>query len=386
MGRLHFLTSGESHGKCLLSVLDGIPAGLALPQDRLDGELARRQMGHGRGGRMKIETDRVQIQAGLRNGFTIGGPLGLLIENKDFKINELPVVTRPRPGHADLTGAIKFGRRDIRDILERASARETASRVAIGAVCKLFLEQFGIGIISHVTAIGDVRAANDKLSGMDFDAVVKAQAASPVRCADKTASDKMVKAIDDAQAAKDTLGGVYEIRVRNLPVGLGSYTQWDRKLDGRLAQAILSIQAHKAVELGDGTQGAAQRGSAVHDELFYDRNKSREGSGLKFFRKTNRAGGIEGGMTNGEDLVLRAFMKPISTLMKPLASVDIQSKEAFLATVERSDTCAVPAAGIVGEAAVAFVLADAFLEKFGGDGMDEIKRVHKAYAEQVSSF
>ncbi len=386
MGRLHFLTSGESHGKCLLSVLDGIPAGLALPQDRLDAELARRQMGHGRGGRMKIETDSVQIHAGLRNGLTIGGPLGLLIENKDFKINELPAVTRPRPGHADLTGAIKFGRRDIRDILERASARETASRVAIGAVCKLFLEQFGIGIISHVTAIGAVRAASDKVAAMGFDAIAKAQAASPVRCADKAASDKMVKAIDEAQAAKDTLGGVYEIRVRHLPVGLGSYTQWDRKLDGRLAQAILSIQAHKAVELGDGTQGAAQRGSAVHDELFYDTNKPREGSGLKFFRKTNRAGGIEGGMTNGEELVLRAFMKPISTLMKPLASVDIQSKEAFLATVERSDTCAVPAAGIVGEAAVAFVLADAFLEKFGGDGMDEIKRVHKAYAEQVSSF
>lgn len=380
---LKFLTSGESHGKCLISVLDGIPAGLTLKEERVNEELARRQLGHGRGGRMKIETDRVQIHAGLRNQVTLGGPLGLVIDNKDFKINELPAVTRPRPGHADLTGAIKFLRSDMRDILERASARETASRVAVGAICKIFLEAFDIHIISHVVEIGDV-AAN--ANGISFDEIVKRQAESSVRCADPEASAKMVQRIDEAQAAKDTLGGVYEVRVRNLPVGLGSYTQWDRKIDGRLAQAILSIQAHKAVEMGDGTRGARQRGSEVHDEIFYDKDKPNKGSGSRFFRKTNRAGGIEGGMTNGEELVLRAYMKPISTLMKPLASVDIKTKEPFLATVERSDTCAVPAAGIVGEAAVAFVLADAFLEKFGGDSIPEIKKYHQTYLDQVSKF
>ncbi len=383
MTRLRFLTSGESHGKCLISVLDGLPAGLTINEERVNQELARRQMGHGRGGRMKIETDRAQIHAGLRNGITIGGPLGILIENKDFKINELPAVTRPRPGHADLTGAIKFGREDIRDVLERASARETASRVAIGAICKIFLAEFGIELVSHVVEIADVCAKTQNLS---FDEIVKKEAASPVRCADSQASEKMVQKIDEAQKAKDTVGGVYEVRVKNLPIGLGSYTQWDRKLDGRLAQAILSIQAHKAVELGDGTQGARQFGSKVHDEIFYDKGKPQKGSGSRFFRKTNRAGGIEGGMSNGEELVLRAFMKPISTLMKPLSSVDIKTKETFLATVERSDTCAVPAAGIVGEAAVAFVLADAFLEKFGGDSLAEIKRVHQAYLKQVSEF
>lgn len=380
---LKFLTSGESHGKCLISVLDGVPAGLDIKEERVNQELARRQMGHGRGGRMKIESDRVQIHAGLRNNVTIGGPLGLMIENKDFKINELPVVTRPRPGHADLTGAIKFGRSDIRDVLERASARETASRVAVGAICKIFLEEFGIDIVSHVVGIADVNTDTD---GISFDEIIERQAESPVRCADPKASQKMVQRIDEAQAAKDTVGGVYEVRVRNLPIGLGSYTQWDRKLDGRLAQAILSIQAHKAVEMGDGTRGVRQRGSEVHDEIFYDKSRPSKGSGSRFFRKTNRAGGIEGGMTNGEELIVRAFMKPISTLMRPLASVDIKTKEPFLATVERSDTCAVPAAGIVGEAAVAFVLADAFLEKFGGDSIGEIKRVHQAYLKQVSEF
>ncbi len=383
MSSLRFLTSGESHGKCLLSVLDGIPAGLTLQEDKINLDLARRQGGHGRGGRMKIETDRVQIQAGIRNNITIGGPLGILIENKDFKINELPAVTRPRPGHADLAGAIKFLRGDMRDILERASARETTSRVAIGAICKIFLEAFEIEMVSHVVEIGDVRA---NVEGLSFDDIAKRESQSPVRCADSAASAKMVKGIDAAKEARDTLGGVYEVRVRNLPVGLGSYTQWDRKLDGRLAQAILSIQAHKAVEVGDGTWGARQRGSEVHDEIFYDKTKAKKGSGMRFFRKTNRAGGVEGGMTNGEELIVRAFMKPISTLMKPLASVDIKTKEAFLAAVERSDTCAVPAAGVVGEAAVAFVLADAMLEKFGGDSMDEIKRNHSSYVEQVKEF
>ncbi len=380
---LRFLTSGESHGKCLVGILDGMPAGLAVAAARIDEELARRQQGYGRGGRMQIESDRVQILSGLRKGQTIGSPLALCIENKDFIIDELPVATCPRPGHADLAGILKYGRGDIRDILERASARETAARVAVGAVCKILLEEFEIDIVSHVTAIGDVRAA---AGGLLFDQVKARAAKSPVRCADAKASGKMMALIDSVKDARDTLGGVWEVRVRNLPAGLGSHVQWDRRLCGRLAQAVLSIPAHKAVEVGDGIVDAGLRGSEVHDEIFYDRGGARRGSGLGFFRKTNRAGGIEGGMTNGEDLIVRGFMKPIATLLKPLASVDLRTKRAARAGVERSDVCAVPAAGVVGEAVAAFVLAEAFLEKFGGDSMPETKRNYQSYMKQVSEL
>ncbi len=373
---LRYLTSGESHGKCLVATLEGMPAGLGLNETAINADLARRQVGFGRGGRMQIEKDAVEILSGVKDSQTLGSPIALLIQNKDFKINELPKVTKPRPGHADLTGALKYAHRDIRNVLERSSARETAARVAVGAVCKRFLSEFNIRIISHVIRIGEVEANTEKLS---FDEIQKRAENSQVRCADPEAEKRMVEAITRAKEEKDTLGGVYEVIATGVPVGLGSYVHYDRKLDARLGRAILSIQAMKAVEIGDGVAGSRKRGSEVHDAIYHDKKKG-------FHRGTNRSGGIEGGMSSGEPIFLRAYMKPISTLLNPLPSVDIATKEPVKATVERSDVCTVPAAGVIGEAVVAFEIANAFLEKFGGDSIPEIKRNVQGYLKQIAEF
>ena len=373
---LRYLTSGESHGKCLVATLEGMPSGLKVEEAFINAELSRRQTGFGRGGRMQIEQDRIEILSGVKDGLTMGSPIALMIQNKDFKINELPKVTQPRPGHADLTGALKYAHRDIRNVLERASARETAARVAVGAFCKIFLKEFGIDFASHVIRIGSVEANPEKLS---FEEIRKNAESSEVRCADPVASKKMVEEITRAKEAKDTLGGVFEVMVVGVPVGLGSFVHYDRKLDARLGRAILSIQAMKAVEIGDGVAGSRKRGSDVHDAIYYDSKKG-------FHRGTNRSGGIEGGMSSGEPIILRAYMKPISTLLNPLPSVDIVTKKAVKATIERSDVCTVPAAGVIGEAVVAFEIADCFREKFGGDSMAEIQRNYAGYLKQIKEF
>ena len=383
---LRFLTSGESHGKGMLAILEGIPAGLSLSREQIDSELAARQSGYGRGDRMKIERDSVEVVSGLRGGVTIGSPITLLIGNKDWKnwrdvmdpwqvkdASRKAAVTRPRPGHADLAGALKYGHADVRNVLERASARETAARVAVGAVCKAFLAEFGIEIVSHVVALGGVKA---KISKMSVKRIKEASEKSAMRCADKEAERKMIDAIDRAKELGDSLGGIVEVRAIGVPVGLGSYSQWDRKLEARLAAAVMSIQAIKGVEIGLGFAAADRRGSQVHDEIMYDEKRG-------FYRKTNRAGGIEGGVTNGEDVIVKAAMKPIPTLRHPLSSVDIVTKEPFAASVERSDIVAVPAASVVAGAAVAFVLADAVLEKFGGDSLEETHRSYEQYIAQV---
>jgi len=347
---LKYLTAGESHGKCLVGILEGMPAGLKVDKRQIDAELTRRQKGYGRGARMKIEKDKVQIVSGLRKAKTIGSPIALLIENKDYKIDSLPSVVCPRPGHADLAGALKYNTKDIRDILERASARETAMRVAIGAICKMLLANFKIKISSKVLRIGK--------------ACTQAQ---------------MMTEIAKAKQAGDSLGGIFEIIATNLPAGLGSYVDWQRRLDTRVAQALMSIPAIKGVEIGAGFLGASQRGSEVHDAIFYTKSKG-------FFRKTNRAGGLEGGMSNGEPLVLRCAMKPIATLKNPLSSVNIRSKCPTEAGIERADVCAVSAAGVVGEAMLSFCLAESLLEKFGGDSLSETKRNHEGYLKQIKKF
>ncbi len=373
---LRFLTSGESHGKCLVVILEGMVAGLEIKEEEINFELARRQEGYGRGGRMTIEKDQVEILSGVRSQRTLGGPIALMVPNKDFKINELPVVKRPRPGHADLVGVLKYGREDARDILERASARETTVRVAAGAVSRIFLREFGVDLISHVVAIGGVKADTEKLN---FDAIKKGSMHSPMHCADKAATKKMMERVDEARKAKDTIGGIFEVIVEGLPVGLGSFVHYDRRLSAKLCAALMSIQAVKGVEIGLGFKVAELLGKEVHDEIFHDKNKG-------FYRKTNRAGGIEGGITNGENLVLRAATKPYATLMSPLQSVNIESKEKELATIERSDVTAVPACGVVGEAMVAFELANAFLEKFGGDSLKETRRNYEGYLKQVEEY
>jgi len=373
---LRFLTSGESHGKCLVAILEGMVAGLGVDAQDIDRELARRQEGYGRGGRMTIEKDRAEILSGVRSGRSIGGPIALLVPNRDFKINELPVVKRPRPGHADLVGAMKYGRGDVRDILERASARETTARVAVGAVCKAFLREFGVDLVSHVVAIGGVVAPT---SGMPFGRIKKLSAASPMHCADPEATRRMMARVDEAKLMKDTIGGVFEVVATGVPVGLGSFVHYDRRLSARLCAALMSIQAVKGVEIGMGFGVASRPGREVHDEIFHDRRKG-------FYRRTNRAGGFEGGVTNGEDLVLRAATKPYATLMSPLKSVHIDTKKKEVATVERSDVTAVPACGVVGEAMVAFELALAFLEKFGGDSLKETRRNYDGYLKQVREF
>lgn len=394
MSKLSFSTSGESHGKALTGIIEGIPANLSISSSEIDAELKRRQSGFGRGGRMKIETDHAEILSGVRWGKTLGSPITLLIENKDYKNwlegmsadecagGSIPAVTRPRPGHADLTGAIKYNQQDIRNILERSSARETAARVALGAIAKKFLLEFGIRLGSYVIQIGNQRSAvsSQALTKENlFELFGKAEK-SPVRCPDEDISKKMAELIERTIKEGNSLGGIFEIFATGVPAGLGSHIQWDRKLDGRLAQALMSIQAIKGVEAGAGFEMAGRFGSEVMDEIFYeDANKV-------FYRKTNNAGGIEGGISNGMPIILRAAMKPIPTLKKPLISVDLRTKEPFEAAYERSDTCAVPAASVVGEAMTALVLADAFLEKFGGDSMEETKRNYNSYIEYIENF
>ncbi|HXF91961.1 MAG TPA: chorismate synthase [Nitrospiraceae bacterium] len=385
---LRYLNGGESHGKYLVAVLEGVPAGLPLTPDMINQDLARRQKGYGRGGRMRVEEDQVEFACGVRKGLTIGNPIGLLIANKDWEnwkdvmavepgpIPPEKVVTRPRPGHADLVGAIKYGHRDIRNVLEKASARETAIRVAVGGVAKALLGHFGMRVVSYTVEIGGIAA---KRCDDPIEAYERAEA-SEVRSPDPEAGAKMVEQIRTAKHRGDTLGGVFEVVVTNPPIGLGSYAQWDRRLSARLAMAAMSIQAMKGVEIGMGFEAARRFGSEVHDEIYYDH------TGREFVRKTNNAGGLEGGITNGQPIVLRVAMKPISTLYSPKKSVDIETKEPFDAAVERSDICTVPAAGVVGEAVVAFEMANALIEKFGGDSLEEMKRNFDAYQAYVKAF
>lgn len=388
---LRFLTSGESHGPFLLAVLDGVPAGLDLDAAAVDRDLARRQRGHGRGDRMKIEKDAVRFVGGVRHGRTTGAPVALEIPNRDHAawgdrmspagpVASAPEVTRPRPGHADLAGALKYGLADVRDVLERASARETAARVAAGAVAKRLLAEIGASVVSHVVEIGGIRADAGLLAGLPLDETSRRAEDDPCACADPGASTRMRAAIDAARDAGDTLGGVVEAAAFGLPIGLGSYAQHDRRLDGRLAAAVASIPAVKGVEFGLGFEAARRRGSEVHDAI-----ERRAGGAPPFARPTNRAGGLEGGVTNGEPLVIRAAMKPISTLKKPLASVDLRTGAAAEAAFERSDVCAVPACAVVVEAVVALVLAAAALEKFGGDSVEEFRRNHAAYVAAIAA-
>jgi len=382
-----FTTAGESHGRGLVAVLEGIPAGLPLSAERINVELKRRMGGYGRGARMKIEADQIEWLAGVRAGETLGSPIAMLVWNRDWEhwqdvmapeadapgSERRRQVTRPRPGHADLAGSLKYDRQDARDILERASARETVARVACGAVCKVLLDQFGVEIGSHVVELGGVRAGAGAQHAAPLPARLNQAAdASPVRCLDAAAETEMIARIDAAKAAGDTLGGVVEVIALGLPVGLGSHVSWDAKLDGRLAQALMSIPAVKGVELGLGFEAARRKGSEVHDEIL---------PGLA--RATNRAGGTEGGMTTGEPLVARVAMKPISTLMAPLRTVDLKTGGPAQAQSERSDVTAVPAMGVIAEAMMALVLAQALLEKFGGDALSETKRNFEGYLAQV---
>ena len=381
---LRFTTAGESHGPGLTAIVEGLPAGLELHPRDIDRDLARRQLGHGRGGRMKIEKDRAEVTAGVRHGRTLGSPVCLRVDNRDYqnweeRMNPWPVeaeldeVHLPRPGHADLAGTMKFGHSDVRNVLERASARETAARVAAGALAKAFLRYLGVAVFSHVTRIGTVVAPpRDELAPEDFDHVDE----SPVRCLDAGASEAMVSEIDLARKANESLGGVFEVRAFGLVPGIGSYVSWDERLDGRLAGAIMSIQAMKGVGIGDGFDLAGRVGSQAHDEIFFSEERG-------FFRETNRAGGLEGGMTTGDPLVVRAAMKPLPTLTKPLRSVDLASKEPAQALRERTDSCTVPAAGVIGEAMVALVLAAGYREKFGGDHIDDARAARDAYLERI---
>lgn len=390
---LRFLTAGESHGQMLVMTLDGLPAGLDLDIDALNVQLRRRQGGYGRGRRMEIESDRAEIVGGVRRGRTTGAPIALLIRNRDW-VNwqqtmhverEMPEgasgtrraeVTRPRPGHADLAGAIKYGHADIRDVLERASARETAARVAAGSLARQLMGRFGIGVTSHVSAIGGIALPSARI--VSFEEACAIPDDSPLRCVDAGLQQRMIAAIDAAREAGDTLGGAFEVIATGLPPGLGSYVQWDRKLDGRLAQAMMCIHAIKAVGIGIGPDVAFRPGSAVHDEIL---PPARDGGSI--VRPSNNAGGLEGGVTNGEDVRVTGFMKPIATLMQPKRSVDLTTLQDAPAAIERSDVCAVPAAAVVGEAMVSFVLADAFLEKTGGDSIEEIERHLAATSEAL---
>ena len=382
MSILRFMTAGESHGPCLTAILEGLPAGLKLDLSVINKDLARRQQGYGRGGRMKIEQDQVEIVSGVRFGETLGGPVTLRVVNKDFAnwtdrmavFGEPsgPMVTAARPGHADLTGVKKYAREDVRDILERSSARETTMRVAVGAVCKAFLQALGIEVVSQVLSIGGVEVnparVDRSLLGQEPD--------SELNCYDPTAEAAMKIRIDEAKQAGDTLGGIFEVTVRGLPAGLGSHIQWDRRLDAKLAGAMMSIQAIKGVEIGAGFQCAMLPGSQIHDEIFLD------GQG-EVYRQTNRAGGLEGGMSNGEEVVVKAAMKPIPTLMTALHSIDVASRREVLACKERSDTCAVSAASVVGEAMTAFVMAEAVCDKFGSDAMVDVKSALEHYRERI---
>jgi chorismate synthase len=393
MGGIRFTTAGESHGRALLAVIEGVPAGLPLAAEHVDAELTRRMQGYGRGARMKIEADRVEVLAGVRAGQTLGSPIALAIENRDWANWEdvmSPLaredeprrrLVRPRPGHADLAGVLKYDRTDARDVLERASARETAARVAAGAVARRLLAEFGVEIGSHVMSLGGVAAQPPEPLPAPLN---PAADRSPVRCLDPEATQAMIAAIDGAKAAGDTLGGVAEVVARGVVVGLGSHVAWDRKLDGRLAGALMSIPAIKAVEIGLGAATALIPGSRAHDEI----GRAEAGQGRLtggFARRTNRAGGLEGGMTTGEPVVVRVAMKPIATLMSPLASVDLDTGRAARAQSERSDVTAVPAVGVIAEAVVALVLAGAYVEKFGGDSLGEMKRNFEGYLAQLAA-
>jgi chorismate synthase len=381
---LRMTTAGESHGPGLTCIVEGLPAGLELDREAINRDLARRQLGHGRGGRMKIERDKADVTGGVRHGRTLGGPIALQVVNRDYanweeRMNPWPVeaetaeVHLPRPGHADLVGTQKYGLSDVRDILERASARETAARVAGGGLAKAFLSALGVQVFSHVIQITGVTAPRpDDLTPLDFAAVDE----SPVRCLDAEASRAMVAEINRLRKANESLGGVFEVRAFGLHPGLGSHVSWQERLDGILGQAMLSIQAVKAVSIGDGLEVAGLPGSLAHDEIFYDEQRG-------FWRETNRAGGLEGGMTTGEPLVVRGAMKPLPTLTKPLRSVDIATHEPAEALRERTDSCTVPAAGVVGEAMVAFVLADAYRRKFGGDHIEDVREAVRAYERRI---
>jgi chorismate synthase len=381
---LRFTTAGESHGPGLVTIVEGLPAGLELDRERLDREMARRQLGHGRGGRMKIEQDAVEIRAGVRHGRTLGSPVAVLVANRDYanweeRMNPWPVDAEvgeshlPRPGHADLVGMLKFGHSDARNVLERASARETAARVAAGALAKEFLRAVGASVHSHVLRIGAVTAPDrDDLSPEDFEGVDE----SPVRCLDASAAGQMVAEIDRLRKANESLGGVFEVRAFGLVPGLGSHTSWDGRLDGRLAHAVVSIQAVKGAAVGEAWEVAGQPGSESHDEIFWSAERG-------YHRETNRAGGVEGGMSNGEPLIVRGALKPISTLTKPLRSVDTETKEPAQAMRERTDSTVVPAAGVVAEAMVALVLASCYREKFGGDHIDDVLAALEAYRERI---
>jgi chorismate synthase len=389
---LRFTTAGESHGIALVSILEGMVAGLPLLADDVDVELARRQQGYGRGRRMKIESDHAEILSGVRAGQTLGSPIAMLIHNRDWKnwqeiMDPAPregdperkrVVTRPRPGHADLSGMLKYDRDDARDVLERASARETTARVAAGAICKKLLRAFGITLGSHVVHLGGVNARRPAKMPTDLNAAADA---SPLRTLDAEVEAEMIARIDAAKAEGNTLGGIAEVVCDGVPVGLGSHVSWDRKLDGRLAAALMSIPAVKAVEVGLGVEGATRKGSEVHDEIDPDESNVRAG---RVRRRTNRAGGLEGGITNGEQIILRASMKPISTLMRPLGTVEMKTREPAQAVAERSDVTAVPAMGVIAEAMTAFVVAQAFLEKFGGDSLGETRRNYENYILSLS--
>ena len=389
---LSFRTAGESHGQALIALVEGIPAHLSIDFDFIDHELKRRQSGYGRGGRMKIERDQVRFLSGVRHGKTIGSPIAMMVENRDWanweeimSVREISAeaatkrrVTRPRPGHTDLAGSLKYNHTDARNILERSSARETAARVAAGGLAKVFLKVFGIEVLSHTTAIGKARVPEDLI--VSWQQLETIRDDEVVRCALPDIAREMVKEIETAQKDGDTVGGTFEVVARGVPVGLGSHTGWDTRLDGRLAQAVMCVNAVKAVEIGKGVRIAYTRGSQAHDEIAYDNQQRR------FYHLTNRAGGVEGGITNGEEVRVVGYLKPISTLKKALRSVDMVTKEPFLAQYERSDTCTVPAAGVIGESMVALVLATAFLEKFGGDSVEETTRNYNAYLDQLRAY
>ncbi|MEW6103535.1 MAG: chorismate synthase [bacterium] len=363
---LRFLTAGESHGPSLTVILEGLPAGLFIDKEKINCQLARRQMGYGRGGRMKIEKDEIEITGGVRKGYTLGSPLCMNIKNRDWenwreKWDKVEPILSPRPGHADLAGAIKYGHSDIRNVLERASARETAARCAVGCVCKGFLSNFGIDVLGYVVSIGKIRTKRSPKTYAEING-------SPLFCADSIKEKLMIKEIDKASEDGDTLGGIFEVRATNVPVGLGSYVHWDKRLDSLLAFALMSIPGIKGVEIGLGFEAAKRFGKETHDEIFYKN---------KFYRKTNNAGGIEGGVSNGEPIIVRCAMKPIPTLKKPLLSVNIETKEQTKAVVERADVCAVPAASFIGEAMTAFIIANAFLERYGRDNMKQIEKRYK---------
>jgi len=387
-----FLTSGESHGKCLIGIIEGFPAGLGIDEECVNLQLRRRQIGYGRGERMQIEKDTIEITSGVRDGLTMGSPVSFVIQNRDWEhwkiamssavipenANKRPV-TRPRPGHADLAAVLKFHTHDIRNVLERASARETAGRVAVGAFCRLLLDRFGIRLGSHVLAIGGERVSKEYGSASSED-ILKINPNSQLRCLDPGAEQRMKARIDKARSEGDSVGGIIEVIGASVPAGLGSCSQWDRRLDGLIAQAMMSIHAAKAVEIGSGIEVAGKPGSMAHDEIFY-RAETR-----RFFRKTNRAGGLEGGITNGSDLRVRVFFKPIPTLRNPLASVDVESKEEGEAAFERSDICVIPAAAVISEAMLAIAITGVFLDKFGGDSLSEMEKNFANYRQLLDEY